>query len=407
MSPTSPERFRPRLKFLRLDRHDGASPAPGRARRQGADRRSSVRSGIRRSRSSKVEARDESMPYLVVGVAILGLGIYSVVGQLAFYAGRVPLWILFAGVGSTLILGGTLSSLTYDDLEVIPGDPADAGSEHVLVPRQEWLGLRRLRDEQQANREGLLSTATPRWVVAHPSDGLLSALAPRAAAGPARGGSPWAEGEQNRPAPTRGSEPKPFQEAGEPPRLAPADAYDELLREVESVDRELHAASLPPRKPRIEGNPSQNTAAGPRDRPRVSPPAGTASLPGMKPASLAKVGSEPSGIARPGPHPTESGGESLSRTQDPTYSRLKGAVPDPIQSGTVSVTGSAGFASRLRARGINPCVGCGKPSASEQGPTCESCELPLCQECFERGRREGHPQLCSTCAMLLLESDKS
>lgn len=359
----------------------------------------------RSSRSPKEEALDESMPYLVIGVAVLGLGVYAVVGQLALYAGRVPLWILLASVGSVMILGGTLSTLTYDDFEGISVDPANIGPEQVLVPRQEWLDLKRLRDQDGSSRENSRTATPPTWTLAHPSDTLLASPAPPAPAGPPMA-APSRMKETPIRKPTRETESVSHHESDTPVSRSPTDAAEDLVRLVQSLDRDSRRTDQPHLRPPVEQKPRAVMPTERQNRGQETRPVDAASSPTERFPTLAlNRGSLASESLRIDPLQVRSAQEPRTPTLNPILSpppQLGSAPnrPEDANSGRASRLGS-----RLRERGGNPCVGCGKSISSAEAPKCESCDLALCPDCLELGRHEGHSTLCPTCAMLLHESD--
>lgn len=383
----------------RPDKGDtGTSPTSGEAIRRGA-----------RLRTPRQQALDESMPYLVVGIAILGVGIYAVVGQLALYAGRLPLWVLLASVGSIMIMGGTLSSLTYDDFEGIAVDPRDLPADKVLVDREEWLSMKRSREAPETTRGPVDMTSFSTWTPAQPSPGLVvkhpeprfehpSPAFPAPVELPAR------------PEPETSTPPPNARTAVETPRRPlPNEAYDSILRLTESIERDLTKEGRPASGPGGDISRGVSTPAPRPTRPDLVDGEGTASSQVGKARSMGvNAGNPPA--ERPNPprarlppnNMPPKIGEGLPREPMPW---VEGHAATPV---TGSAPAPTSLKPRLQGLNLNPCAGCGKAVSSDESPVlCDSCELPICSECLNRERRAEGAKLCPTCAMLLGAADTS
>lgn len=362
-------------------------------------------SGTEPPRSPRGEAVEESLPFLFVGGVVLALGLYALLARADLYAGRIPLWTLFTGTGSLLLVGGVLSSLSYEDGEDLAIDPSSIGPDQVLVPRHEWREWQRYRRGAPVGR----ATEPPGavWRFAVPDGSMLEALrkpAPlpvaRPSATPKVRETVWLEP----PAPK--APPAATDGRGKP--ASGARDYDESVKATEGPPHEFPVPTPAPdgAERSTPARPGASTVKipGGSGTIRADAPSPTGGAKGVLPPAMARPDPRRNvpegGTPRPGhpldgprPAPTDPMAPSLnlvSRAPEvrpsPDPSRLEPA-PHPVPSS-------------------GPCVSCGKKVwNSSTTSRCESCELLLCANCTEAGLREDRHGLCPTCAMLLKESE--
>ena len=344
------------------------------------------------------------MPYLVVGVALLALGLISIAGHLALYAGRLPLWALFESLGSILMVGGVLASLTYDDPETPLTSAAATDGEFVLVPRHEWLSWQRLLAGRVQEAERSLSGNAPlpsgtATAAEPPVAGGLRVTSPVSQTPPSGGrglpdseGVPYGSGAVHPERPTERSLSLPS------PRL-------ELLHEfIERIEKELDALGEERPTPGTPGRPPQTSPSilegtpgepplDPRRAPEVRGPTDpptrrSVPLP-MDPGPSLESGRSGQGTWHPSSPPPSAEGSSLPTPEGPRPSALP--VAQKAQA-------SHGEHERLT------CAGCGSRFPATGSVTCEACGLPFCRACQDQTRFHGRARLCPLCSMLLREA---
>jgi hypothetical protein len=349
--------------------------------------------------SPRAQAIDESMPYLVVGVALLALGLFSIVGHIPLYAGRLPLWILLEGTGSILMVGGVLSALTYESDGSGEAGLGTADGEFILVPRAEWLALTQQREGVDRPREGmppsLHGTPADRRTPEN-GEATVTPLGPSAPpAIPAIWGedSLVSEGATERPT-------RPAERADVNPRLE----QEPLRGFIEAIEREL--GSLAAKQVEAEGpkNPPTAIPTGPKDN--SSGPAPEIGLPERPEGPAPRTGTPPTAVPiDPRPDirardPPQGGtdGKEAPPTLDQSPGRVLGARPArPHLNVPGRITGRGELKAII-------CGGCGTRFPARDSITCESCGFPFCRTCQQGERVQGQGRLCPVCAMLLRDS---
>ena len=385
-------------------------PAPG------SPPRSRTRSflaspGDRPRRSARLRAVEYSIPLFFTGAAALALGLYALFGPVAFFAGRVPIWVLLTSVSSVLLVGGVVSSLTDDELEGFGVDPADIGSENVLVPRQEWLDWKRDRLEPSGGRNSLSAIPSATWTASRPTEGLMTAATPPVPISPTESGGPWGETPTDRATNSHDLAAPPRRAAASLPAQSPMEALDGLLGSLEALRNEQPPAdssttdprkSKPIRPPSSIGRPAREPKSSPEEVPVRSLRDRRANA-GAVSRSIGTTGP-----GTPPPNPRTRGAEDRSTAPGETVAVAPSPPRKLLDSFLTRRTSSSGLSGPSpRLLRTNPCVGCGSRLTQGVVQRCESCELVLCAACQQRGRREGHPRLCPTCAMLLRDAGGS
>lgn len=147
------------------------------------------------------ENLEHSLPVILAGVLCLGIGVWLGVSQIHATGSRLPLWLLVAAIGVTLIGGGSVLTLIEEVEDVANSRRVPEG--YVLVNQNEWV---RLRSDQSARfQEG------PRDAREYPFPARISG-----------GSSSVTAGSETKPgpevAPAVGIEPTPSPRAGTPTR---------------------------------------------------------------------------------------------------------------------------------------------------------------------------------------------
>lgn len=311
------------------------------------------------------------MPLLLFGAACLALALYSVVFHTVSLVGRVPLWTYLAGLGGIALAGGIASAVVPEQPANTPHAGDRLAGNLIVVTYDEWLALRRAKEE----------TTAPKPVFPRRGKPVGTTLpAPDTRRVPARPGVPKAAPAPALP-PQRPLHTPPewwaaalkaAQEDGllstptGPPTAGATPDFREVLETLDSISQEAASAAVGTSKPR-------SSAVG--DPPRASG------------ASRGSGGAANSATTR-----LSSDGEAGSEL-DALTKELERLSTEPPRSSPSPRT--------------IECAGCGTP-VSSFGPeaNCESCGRPQCRSCRDRATAEGHGNRCPVCAMLFDAADR-
>jgi hypothetical protein len=319
----------------------------------------------------------DSMPFLIVGVVLFVYGLWIAFTHSTAAIGRFSLELPMIGVGSVLLVGGTLGSFLEDEEHPdTVGKPRDRT--FTRISSGEWNDLKAevsaLRAAQlqeggagtgrafSESRSGVLGPSPSREQDASERD---------------RGArEPWDEDWEPIPH-ARGTSPKP----GERPEAVLLEA-DAVVRDLRPQTRSLRStveSTKPsvldePRSPAVRlGTPSAatSTTAGSkdRDRPGQEVARGLAPLTSTNPP-------EGETVAHPRPLLSPAGG------------------PAAPAASKVSAKGSPA--------GNGKCVTCGRaPGRDSQMYECASCGQTLCPKCRESSLRRWELPVCRDCGTFL------
>ncbi|HTT35798.1 MAG TPA: hypothetical protein VMH78_08050 [Thermoplasmata archaeon] len=202
----------------------------------------------------------ENLTMLLLGGALLALGIDLFLSREPTRAGLLPLWSYLLAGGSILLSGGFLAMVVGDVWGWNPG-PAEGGSgdDLVSVPRAEWEAWRRTQAGRRSDRapapaapsppaRTAAAAELPPWneEIPVPARGAGTAAAPEARARAAEGAPAPAAAAARPPAP-RPPEPR----RGGAPEAAPAPPADDIDALLAEFELEAHRGrpSTPLSKP--------------------------------------------------------------------------------------------------------------------------------------------------------------
>ena len=313
---------------------------------------------------------DASLPFLVVGIGLIGLALWLYDSAAHAAAGRSPLWVLFLLLGITVTAGGTLAYFAEDETEIPLPTVVPEG--YRIISEEEWLRLR---------------SPPVRQIAPELSESEEVPIPPVSS-------SVGAE-----PLPAGVYVPGASADTNSSPRIL---ALEAALSEIEAG-----LASLPP----------IGMLKGPRTSAMYAPPP-------LSVSSSPAFSEAPQANAPPG-GPELSRSPSADAPLESSRPKLSGVagrfqVQDAITRLHPAVPSQTEYDEALKALGISEedlqplpvknsagplnasrCISCGVsvPEANIPG-TCSRCGRAMCSPCLDRSHSEGRPEICPVCSIL-------
>jgi hypothetical protein len=314
---------------------------------------------------------DRSFPLVFFGGLSVGLALWLVGLRAPVSLGHLALWPVLVTVGGIALVGGMTSAHYEWEVSDLPNVATEVRMQRdqVAVPRGEW-------EEWQRYKQSM-SQAASRALPMTPG-----------------GTTPCSNLDK--------LEPVSVASTREDPRSDTPVAREDtrgIVRPV-ATGKASGVARSPDARMSVATDPGPK---GPSTREQARPASGRVDDSG--------------GVAPPhGPRPMTPGRPSPPKPEDLLLSELEETLrslePSPevtegLNLPTLELRDRSAGRQRGLARPRGICTSCGTRLTTPQGALlCDSCGDPLCVECEERARTEGHRGLCPVCAMLIAQADQ-